>query len=71
MDTIIQRLHDKGIDENYLISICHAGTPEKAATVLRQIKEKFQQTELEILELSPALITHGGPGCIVVQAIKK
>lgn len=71
VDTIIQRLHDKGIDENYLISICHAGTPEKAATVLRQIKEKFQQTELEILELSPALITHGGPGCIVVQAIKK
>ena len=25
----------------------------------------------EILELSPALSTHGGPGCIVIQAICK
>ena len=71
VDTIIQRLQDKGINEDYLISICHAGTPEKALSVLQQIKEKFQKTELEILELSPALITHGGPGCIVVQAIRK
>lgn len=71
VDTIIQRLKNSGINEAFRISICHAGTPEKAQKVLQQIKESFQHTELEILELSPALITHGGPGCIVIQAIKK
>lgn len=71
VDTIIQRLTDKGINERYLISVCHAGTPDKAQKVLQQIKEKFLNTEIEILELSPALITHGGPGCIVVQTIMK
>ena len=71
VDTIIQRLSDKGVNELHRISICHAGTPEKAQKVFHQIREQFQNTEIEILELSPALITHGGPGCIVVQTIKK
>lgn len=70
-NAIIEKLKTMNIDENYLISVCHAGTYEKAETVLAQIKESFPTIEMEILELSPALITHGGPGCIVVQAIKK
>ncbi len=71
LDVIIQRLNSLGVNENHLISICHAGTPERVQTALEQIKAQFPATELEILELSPALITHGGPGCIVVQAIQK
>lgn len=71
VEVIIQRLHGLSVDENFLISISHAGTPDKAATVFQQIEEQFPNSELEILELSPALMTHGGPGCIVVQAIRK
>lgn len=70
-NAIIDKLKAKGVCEDYLISVCHAGTYEKAEAVLEQIKEQFPSVEIEILELSPALITHGGPGCIVVQAIKK
>ena len=71
VEAITQKLESLGIDQKYLISVCHAGTYQKAVTVLQQIKEKFDQCETEILQLSPALITHGGPGCIVVQAIRK
>ena len=71
VEVIIGRLQDIGVDEGYLLSICHAGTPEKAATVAEQVAQAFPGVEAEILELCPALITHGGPGCIVVQAIKK
>ena len=71
VETIIQRLEQVGVDSRYLISVCHAGTPEKAETVRQQIQTVFPETETEILQLSPALITHGGPGCIVVQAIKR
>jgi fatty acid-binding protein DegV len=39
--------------------------------VLQQVKERFASAETEILELSPGLTTHGGPGCIVIQAISK
>lgn len=56
---------------DHLISICHAGVPQRAEQVLQQVKERFAAVETEILELSPALTTHGGPGCIVIQAIAK
>lgn len=71
VDVIISRLQTLNVGTEHLISICHAGCAQKAQTVLQQIREKFPSAELEILELSPALITHGGPGCIVVQAIHK
>ena len=71
VDAIIQRLQVLGVDHEYLISICHAGACQKAAAVLQQIRAVFTASETELLMLSPALITHGGPGCIVVQAIRK
>ena len=71
VEMIVQKLQAMGVDKDYLISVSHAGTPEKAQRILRQIQEKFIGSELELLELSPALMTHGGPGCIVIQAIRK
>ncbi len=71
VETVLQRLQEMGVGAEHLISVCHAGTPLKAARILDQVKERFGTSETELLELSPALITHGGPGCIVIQAIHK
>lgn len=68
---VLQQLQAAGVGAEHLISICHAGTPEHAETVSRQVREAFPGTETEILQLSPALITHGGPGCIVIQSVLK
>ncbi len=69
--SIITSLKDTGIDDRYLISIAYADKKDLAAKVRRQILESFPRTQNEILQLSPSLITHGGPGCIVVQAVLK
>ena len=68
---VLQKLEALGVGEKHLISISHAGTPQKAAAILQQVKAHFATAEAELLELSPALMTHGGPGCIVIQAVLK
>lgn len=71
VETVLQRLEELGVGAEHLISVCHAGTPLKAEKILEQVEARFSASETELLELSPALITHGGPGCIVIQAIHK
>ena len=71
VDAVLQKLQQLDVGAEHLISVCHAGTPQKAARILETVKQRFRTSETEILELSPALITHGGPGCIVIQAIHK
>lgn len=71
VDVILQQMQTMNVGANHLISICHAGVPHRAEQVLQQVTERFANVETEILELSPALTTHGGPGCIVIQAICK
>lgn len=68
---ILDHLKEIGVDENYYITVCHGGAQEKAKEVLKIIKEKFERTTVDLFQLSPSLITHGGPGCIVIQAIRK
>ena len=71
VDVILQQLQAMNVGADHLISICHAGVPQRAEQVLQQVRERFSAPDTEILELSPALTTHGGPGCIVIQAICK
>ena len=71
VDAIIEHLKGMGVNEDYIISISHAGALETAQEVMNQIKEHFVNTLFELFHLSPALITHGGPGSVVIQAIKK
>lgn len=71
VEAIVERLRSMGVDENYIISICHAGVYENAKEVLQQLKRQFANTTMELFSLSPTLVTHGGPGCIVIQAIRK
>ena len=71
VEVILQQLQAMNVGANHLITICHAGVPQRAEQVLQQVKERFAAVDTEILELSPGLTTHGGPGCIVIQAICK
>ena len=70
VDVVIQQMQAKAVNGEYLISVCHTGTLSRAEAVLQQIKAAFPESATELLTLSPALITHGGPGCIVVQAVR-
>ena len=60
-----------GVNEEYVIYLGHAGDLKPVKQVLEQIQEKFPGVTTEVMELSPSLVTHGGPGCVTIQVIKK
>lgn len=68
---IIKFLKEKGIDENHIIYVSHAGVLEQAKSAVAQIQEAFENVTIELYDLSPAFITQGGPGCIAIQSIRK
>lgn len=68
---IIKFLKEKGIDENHMIYVSHAGVLEQAKSTVEQIQAAFENVTIELYDLSPAFITQGGPGCIAIQTIRK
>ncbi|MBD5101320.1 MAG: DegV family protein [Subdoligranulum sp.] len=58
-----------GVDADWRLYITHAGAPKFAGQARRLFGALFPQTPVEILPLSPVFITHGGPGCVALQAI--
>ena len=67
---IIDHLKSLGVDKDWLITISHGGVAAEAKAVMEQFKEQFTDSAMELFQLIPSLICHGGPGCIVVQAIR-
>lgn len=51
--------------------ISHAFAESQAKQIMDIIKNKFPSSVVEILELSCAFITQGGPYCIAIQAIEE
>lgn len=68
---IVTEMVKNGVDDKFKIYICHAENEEAANLAYEQIKENIQNADVEILPLSPVLITQGGPGCVAVQYILK
>lgn len=69
VSALIEHLKERGVDEKYLITVAHGGVKEEALAVLQQLKEQFTRSAFGFFLLPPALLCHGGPGCILVQAI--
>ena len=63
-------LAERGVDDSWRIYISHAGAMNLAEQAREVLKEKFPNAYYDILPLSPAFITQGGPGCVAVQVIK-
>lgn len=68
---ICDGLKEKGVNEDYILSICHATDEKQVKETYDYLKNVFPNNEIEIHELSCAFITQGGPGCLAIQAILK
>ena len=64
---ITAELEKRGIGAGWRVYISHAGAMEKARQTLDCLKAAMPEAYYEILPLSPAFITQGGPGCVAVQ----
>ena len=67
---IVDALKKAGVGKGWRVYISHAAAPEKAELALKKLKEAFPDAIYEILPLSPAFITQGGPECCAVQYIR-
>ena len=67
---ITHELEKHGIGAGWRVYISHAGALEKAQQTLDALKAAMPDAYYEILPLSPAFITQGGPECVAVQYVK-
>lgn len=70
-DDIIAHMVKQGVGLTHKIYVCHAQNAEIASMIAIRIQVAFESIELEILNLTPVMITQGGPGCVAVQYILK
>ncbi len=68
---VAEYLKKHGIGEGWRVYIAHAATEDKVARTLEALKNAIPGARIEVVPLSPAFITQGGPGCLAVQYIKE
>lgn len=68
---IMKAFQELGVNEDFKIYVTHAGVLKQAQDVVKQLQTVFENTVIEIYDLSPVFIAQGGPGCIAIQAIRK
>lgn len=70
LNAILEHLKKLGVSEEHLITVSHGGDEAGAKSALELIQSRFEKTRTALYELPPALVCHGGPGCILIQAVK-
>ena len=68
---IMKAFQELGVNEDFKIYVTPAGVLKQAQDVVKQLQTVFENTVIEMYDLSPVFIAQGGPGCIAVQAIRK
>ncbi|MDD3924222.1 MAG: DegV family protein [Erysipelotrichaceae bacterium] len=71
INQIVSKMIENGVDHRHKIYISHAQNMEAVEIALKTIKGKIANIEIEIMSLSPVMITQGGPGCMAIQYILK
>ena len=71
VQAVIDHLEKKNIDGRHIIYVSHARALKDAEKVIDQLKEKFAETEIQMLDLGAAFVTQGGPQCVAIQYIEK
>ena len=66
---IVSALEKAKVGKGWRVYISHAGAPEKAELAMKALQAAMPEAYYEILPLSPAFITQGGPSCCAVQYI--
>lgn len=62
-------LEKRNVGKGWRVYITHAAAREKAELALKKLREAMPGAIYEVLPLSPAFITQGGPGCVAVQVV--
>ena len=66
---VVDDLVKRNVNSTHRIYVAHAFNMESVNMAIEQIRDKIQNANIETLLLAPAMITHGGPGSLVIQYI--
>lgn len=67
---VVKALNGLGTGAGWRVYISHADALGQTEKALQALKTVIPNARYEILPLSPAFITQGGPGCIAVQIVE-
>ena len=66
---VAEALQKKGIGAGWRVYIAHAADADKVDMTLKLLTGALPGAVIEVVDLSPAFITQGGPGCLAVQYV--
>ncbi|MDD6315863.1 MAG: DegV family protein, partial [Clostridia bacterium] len=64
----IESFRRMGVGPDYVISVSHADTFEQGRKAYAMLSDAFPGASMELLDLTCAFITQGGPKCVAIQA---
>jgi DegV family protein with EDD domain len=71
IDAIIDHMVQQQVSLRHKIYVSHAQNLAVAQQFVQRIQNRIDAIEIELLPLTPVMITQGGPGCVAVQYILK
>ena len=66
---VAETLKKRGIGPGWRVYVSHATNQEKVDQTMKILKEALPDVPMEVMDLSPAFITQGGPECLAVQYV--
>lgn len=69
LNRLVSIIAEKAAGRKVIASVMHAMAPETAAQVAEQVKEHLHLDDVMIVDISPAIGVHVGPGTIGIAAI--
>ncbi len=59
----------EGVATSRRFGVAHCDAEDRAEEVAREIRERYPETDVMIVECGPALGAHGGPGALAVAVL--
>ena len=69
MMALLFRAADEGATAAHRFGVAHCDSPTMAEAVAREIRERYPESDVLIVECGPALGAHGGPGAMAVAVM--
>lgn len=69
-EKILSFLKEHELDESWKLYIVHGDASDQARKAADWFAQRLPETVMEIHELCPMFLAHGGPGCLAIQAIR-
>ena len=69
VEKCIETFHKLDCDEKHMFVISHAMNLQEAEQAKTMLTKEFPDSKVEIVELTPAFTTQGGPRCVAIQSM--